>query len=385
MTGSDAPEAASPEPRPGRRFPESLVLILGLVLLAQLATLVLPAGTFERDGKYVIPGTYSLVEESGTAAQGDAAAEESGFFDTTAGKVLWSVPAVLLSVPKGLEEGADIIFFVFLIGGVIAVIRRTGAIAALLAAALARLGGTPPLLVAGMTLVLAVGSATIGMAEEYMPFVPILVTMAIAMRMDAIVAMGIIYIGAGVGYGCAALNPFTVMIGQDIAGLEPASGWTLRCLLLVLCTAVGVHHILRYAARVRADHAQSLVADIDYSRGFEMPEDTRLTAGRAAVLVPAVAAMRVFVWGAAVHEWYLKELAALFLALGIVAAVFGRLSANETSRTFCAGAAEMTTTALLIGFARTIELVLTDAQGIDTVIHGIAQPLLGGGRASPQC
>ena len=46
-----------------------------------------------------------------------------------------------------------------------------------------------------------------------------------------------------------------------------------------------------------------------------------------------------------------------------------------TASEFCSGAAEMTTTALLIGFARTIEIVLTDGQVIDTVIHGIAQPL----------
>ena len=51
------------------------------------------------------------------------------------------------------------------------------------------------------------------------------------------------------------------------------------------------------------------------------------------------------------------------------------MSANETARAFCRGAAEMTTTALLIGFARTIQVVLTDAQVIDTVIHAIAQPL----------
>ncbi len=35
----------------------------------------------------------------------------------------------------------------------------------------------------------------------------------------------------------------------------------------------------------------------------------------------------------------------------------------------------MTATALLIGFARTIEVVLSDARVIDTVIHGLATPL----------
>ncbi|MAB81012.1 MAG: short-chain fatty acid transporter [Planctomycetes bacterium] len=350
------------------RFPDSLVLILAMILIAQLATLVLPAGEYEREGRSVVPGTYARIEPP-------AEEESEGFLETPVGRALWVVPATLLAIPKGMEKGADIIFFVFLIGGVIGVIRKTGAIDALLASAIGRLGKRPTLLVLGMTTLFALGSSTIGMAEEYMPFIPILVTMCLALRMDAIVAMGIVYVGAGVGYGCAALNPFTVLIAQNIAGLTPASGQWLRWILLVICITVGVMHIMRYARRIQAEPSLSLVGDVDYSEGFEMPEDTHLTGRRIAVLVIFVAIIGVFVWGTHRYGWYLTELAALFLALGIVGAVLGRLSPNTTAREFCLGAAGMTTTALLIGFARTIEVVLTDAKVIDTVIHGIAQPL----------
>jgi len=341
------------------RFPDSLVLILTMVVLAQAATLVLPRGEFEREGRSVVPGTYERLPETATSVE----------------DVVSIVPDALLAIPRGLEDGANIIFFVFLIGGVIAVIRRTGAIDALLGAAIHRLGGRPGLLVVGMLTVFALGSSFIGMAEEYMPFIPILVTMCLALGMDAIVALGIVYIGAGVGYGAAAFNPFTVLIGQDIAGLQPASGQWLRWILLVVCVAVGAQHILSYARRVRADAGKSLVGDVDYSQGFDMPDDLRFTKGRVAVIVSAVLALAVFVWGTNEYGWYLTELAALFLGLGLVAAVLGGLSPNVTSREFCAGAAEMTTTALLIGFARTIQVVLNEGQVIDTVIHGIAQPL----------
>jgi len=341
------------------RFPDSLVLILAMVVLAQVATLVLPAGEFQREGRSVIPGTYERLTDA----------------EVTGGDVASVLPDALTAIPRGLEAGADIIFLVFLVGGVIGVIRKTGAIDALLDRAIGNFGSKPVLLVGGMTTLFALGSSTIGMAEEYMPFVPILVTMSLALKLDAVVAMGIVYIGAGVGYGCAALNPFTVLIGQDIAGLPPASGQSFRWLLLVVCLAVGVHHIMRYVARIKADPSRSLVADIDYSDGFERPEGTRFTAGRLLVLIAFVAVIGVFVWGAKYREWYLTELSALFLALGLAAALLCRMSANETARAFCHGAAEMTTTALLIGFARTIQVVLTDGQVIDTVIHAIAQPL----------
>lgn len=278
----------------------------------------------------------------------------------------------LIRVIDGMKAAADIIFFVFIIGGVIGVMRATGAIDALIGKSLSAFGHRPILLIGGMTTLFAVGSATIGMAEEYVPFVPILVTMGLAMKMDAMVALGIVYIGAGVGYGCAALNPFTVLVAQDIAGLQTYSGQWYRWLLLVACLVVGVHHIMRYAKRIAADPSSSLVGDVDYSTGFEMPQDVRLTPGRITVLALFVAGIAIFVYGVDAHDWYLEHMSAIFLAVGLLAAVIGRLGLNGTASEFCKGAAEMTTTALLIGFARTIEVVLTDGQIIDTVIYGIS-------------
>ena len=335
-----------------RRFPDSLVLIFTLIVLAQGATYVLPAGEFERDGRQVIRGTYHRVE-----------AEPLPPF------------AFLTAIPSGLAEAQDIIFFVFIVGGVIAVIRATGAIDALIGAAIRHLGSRPAYLVTGMVALFALGSSTIGMAEEYMPFVPILVTMCLALKMDAVVAVGIMYVGAGVGYGCAALNPFTVLIAQDIAGLELTSGQAVRWVLLVVCVAVGVHHILRYVRRLQRDPAASLVGDVDYTRGFQMPEDVRVTPRRAAVLAIFVIAIVLFVYGVAVRGWYLTELAAVFLGIALAAALVGRLAPNTVAVEFCRGAAELTTTALLIGFARTIQVVLTEARVIDTVINGLATPL----------
>jgi uncharacterized ion transporter superfamily protein YfcC len=336
------------------RFPDSLVLIFGLILLAQVATYVLPAGEFERDGRQVVRGTYHAVE----------------------GEPL-PVFTFLTAVPAGLADAADIIFFIFIVGGVFGVLRSTGAIDALIGLAIHRLGGRPALLVGGMVTLFALGSSTVGMAEEYMPFVPLLVTMCLALRMDAVVALGIIYVGAGVGYGCAALNPFTVLIGQSIAGLELTSGQGARWLLLAVCLVVGVHHILRYMRRVQADPDLSLVSDVSYTDGFDPPEDVRLTPARLAVVAAFAAGVGLFVYGVGAREWYLTELTAVFLGVALVAAVVARLSPNRVAGAFYAGAAELTTTAIIVGFARTIQVVLTEGQVIDTVIYGLATPLQG--------
>jgi len=345
-----------------RTFPDSLVLILGIVVLAQIATYVLPAGEFERVGRAVVPGTYRVLEPDPAAPSGALA-------------FLKTVPAFLVAIPKGMAGAADIIFLVFIVGGAIGIVRATGAIDALIGGTLARFGNRPILLIGGATTLFALGASTIGMAEGYLPFIPILVTMCIALRMDALVALGMVYGGAAIGFGAAATNPFTVVIGQSIAGLPTLSGQGLRWILFAVCVAVGIHHLLRYARRVQADPSQSLVGHVDYSDGFDPPEERPFTRGRIAVLATFVLGIAVFVWGSKARGWYVSELSTIFLAVGCLAAVFGRLSPNRAAAVFKEGAAQMTTTALLVGFARAIQVVLDDGKVTDTVIHAVATPL----------
>ncbi len=82
-----------------------------------------------------------------------------------------------------------------------------------------------------------------------------------------------------------------------------------------------------------------------------------------------------FVYGASKYQWYIDELNAVFLGIGVIAAAIARLPAGVTSRTFIRGAADMTAAALIVGFARTIEVVLSDGQIIDSIINGIASVL----------
>jgi len=381
------------------RFPDALVLIFSMVVIAQIATYFLPPGEYDRemvettlessktvelptgagitlsDGRTLVPeGGIEVTIPGGSRENLPGRKVKDGtYHHVEAEKLPWH--AALTRVPVGMEKAAEIIFFVMIVGGVIAVVRKTGAIDAIIGTAIRHLAGSRLLLIAGMVSLFAIGSSTIGMAEEYLPFVPILVAMCLALKMDAIVALSIVYVGYGVGYGVAALNPFTVMIAKDIAGQDPSFGFWQRWLLLAILLAIGVHHVLRYAKKIEEDPTASLVYDVDYSLGYDMPEDVQLTGSRMVVLGAFAGMIGLFVWGVHAHDWYLIELAALFLGLALVSAIVVRMSPNDVSHTFLEGAAELAGTAIIIGFARTIEVILVDARVIDTVIHGIASVL----------
>lgn len=341
---------------------DSLVIIFSIIVFAQLLSYVIPQGGFERTAYEGNEARQMVVADSFTyAGESERVILKPWYF--------------LLAVPEGFAGGQDVIFLIFIAGGVIAILRKSGAIDAVLHKSVERLGASPWILILGCLVMFSVGSYTIGMGEEYVPLIPILVTMSLAMRMDAIVAMGMVWVPYGIGWACAGINPFGVVIAQNIAGLPITSGWAFRLFMMAAFLAVAFQHLYSYAIRVQKNPETSLVAHIDYSSGFEPPADVSLNGRRKLMLLVFAAAIALFVYGAGNYGWYIGELNALFIGIGIITAAIGRISPGDASRTFIKGASEMTAAALIVGFARTIEVVLTQGQIIDTIINSIANVL----------
>ena len=300
---------------------DSLVLIFSFIVIAQLLSYVVSHGEFERvpypdnpNRQMVVAGSYTPV------AADDHVSLPPWHF--------------LFAISKGMQDAQDIIFLIFIVGGVIAVLRQTGAIDAALHHAVARLGHSPWILIAGCLVMFSLGAFTIGMGEEYVPLVPIIVTMSLAMRMDAVVAMGMVWIPYGIGWGCAGINPFGVLIAQNIAGVPLTSGSGFRLVMMAAFLLVSFHHLYRYAMKVRNDPSASLVAHVDYSEGFEVPDDIQFNGRRLSILIVFLIGLCGFVYGAANFGWFITELNAVFLAIGLVAAAIAGMSAGDTSRAF---------------------------------------------------
>ena len=338
-----------------------------MVLVAQVLSYVLPAGSFEREENAA--GRLQVV---------------AGSFQLTPDGPVLSPFACLTAIPKGFSEAHEIIFFALIIGGAFAVFRATGAVDAAMGALLKRWGDRPFWLVAGGISLFAVGSATIGFGEEYFPFVPVLVTLALTLGYDRVTAVGIIMVGYGVGYGAALINPFTVLLAQDVAGLQPASGLWYRMVLMVVFLPIGIHHVWSYAKKVGRDPSTSLVADVsapervatssggDGETGADHPP---MTTTHKLVLAAVGIAMALLVYGLSQWHWSLVEMQAVFVALTVVIAIVARMNSNRTAVEFGVGAASLTSVALLIGVARGIQVVLAEGGIVDTLVHGISLPL----------
>ncbi|HMB41916.1 MAG TPA: TIGR00366 family protein [Balneolaceae bacterium] len=344
------------------KVPHTLVLLFFLMGISLIATWIIPSGSFSTQQNdlgrdVVIPGTFEAEPQ----------------------KEYLPVTALFTVVPRAFGDAQGIIFFVLIIGGALAVVRESGAIDALLGKTLRTFGNRPMPLLFFMMLAFSAASATLGMAEEYIPFAIILVSLCIALKMDSVTAIGTMVVGYGIGYGIAVINPFTLLIAQDVAGLPPTSGMWFRLIIAVPIFLIGFHHVWAYARRVREQPENSLVynepSDVDY----EITSYPKMTFRRKAVMAVTLFTLVVLVVGIAQYGWYLTELGAMFLTLAVVAGVISGIGINKTAKVFSKGAAELTGTALLIGFARSIALLMEDGEILHTVVNGLATPLSAAG------
>jgi uncharacterized ion transporter superfamily protein YfcC len=131
-----------------------------------------------------------------------------------------------------------------------------------------------------------------------------------------------------------------------------------------------------YASRVRKDPGHSLVHEIDQGRKhafhLDNSQQVTFTLQHKLVLGVFVLALVVLVFGILRYKWFITEIAGLFLGLGILCGILGRLSADEITESFKAGARDMMGVAFIIGCARALLVVAYDGKVMDTLLYSLA-------------
>lgn len=338
-------------------MPDTYVLIVGLMLLAAVLTYFIPSGTFTRvadeTGRQMVqPGTYAPIEQT----------------PVTPGQFFMAIPA-------GLLKNAITVFFIFIIGGAFGVVNSTEALHRGIARIIRRTGSSSKRsewVIVLLASVFCLAGGVIGMAEECLAFLPILITLSIGLGYDAMVGTAIVIMGVATGYGAAPINPFTVGLAQSIAGLPMFSGMWLRWIFWVVSTAYLSLYLVRYCRKIQKDPGKSLVADVDYSE-FKLEEKEKEDYGLSkrhiatlAVFLGGIALLMVLI---VVFSFYLNELVAYFFVLGIVCGFVYGMTPNQIAKAFVEGMKQMVYPAILVGLASSISIILEQGQILDTIVY----------------
>ena len=97
----------------------------------------------------------------------------------------------------------------------------------------------------------------------------------------------------------------------------------------------------------------------------------KLTKRQIAVLLCLLISLGVIVYGSSQLAWGMGEIAALFFVLCLVVGIAMGYTPNKISKEFVAGVKTIIGGAIVIGFARAIQIVLTDGMIIDTVVYAL--------------
>ncbi|RLL43967.1 putative basic amino acid antiporter YfcC [Oceanobacillus piezotolerans] len=339
-------------------FPHVFALLFGLIIITALFTYLIPAGVYDREvneaGRtVVVDGTYHEVESNPTGLFG-----------------------ILESVHRGMVDAAEIIFFIFIVGGAFGILNATKAIETGLASVSTKMAGKEILLIPVVMVLFALGGGTFGMSEETIPFILILVPLAIKMGFDSLVGAGMVIVGSCAGFTASFLNPFTVGVAQGIAEIPLFSGMGVRLIVWLIFVAFSTAFVMIYAKKVKKNPEISLMYDIDKQwkkeDSIQNHLETKLTARQSIIIGLLFLTIIGLAIGVTFYEWYIMEIASLFLLMGIIAGFVAKLRINQIAESFVNGCRDLVVGALVVGLAYGIIVVLEDSNTIDTILYSLS-------------
>ncbi len=341
-----------------------IFIILSLIILAvTILTYIIPAGEFTRiegpDGRMIVdPSTYHIVEKN-----------PATFMD------FWE------SIPKGFVEAGWVIALTFAVGGGFVVVKKTMAINGAITWLSKKFANKGILIIPILMITFATIDCFIGMCELTMVYVPIILPLMFALGFDSLTAAATALVGSAIGFSAALANPFTVGIGQKIAGLPLYSGWQYRLIVLISMAVIGITFVMRYAAKVKKNPESSIMYELDKKTkefilgdsSAEVVLNTRQKlAGISALVLFGIMIFGVFNW-----EWEMPQIGAIFILMGVVAGLVSGMNGQQICDSFMEGCHDVLLGALIVGVARGVGVIMSDAMIIDTIINGLANLLKG--------
>lgn len=357
------------------KVPHVYAIIFALMVIFAVLTWIVPSGSYqlqEVNGREVtVAGTYEQSEKTYIDEEtGDEVDLRQGVFD------------VLQAPTRGIQEAIEVVAFILIVGGSFQVITKTGAITSGMGRVVRRFKNKDILIIPIAMVLFALGGTSFGMAEETLPFFAIFMPIMMAMGFDSMTAFMVVFVGARTGYIASTINPFNVLIAQGILGIQGNPQLWLRMIAWVVLTAVAITWVVLYARRVKKNPESSITFEDDIAKKVEFAADesaldAEFTGRQKGVLAVFIAGMCLIIWGLVTQGWYMNEISAVFLAMGLLAGVIAGFSQDVIAQEFVAGIADFAFSAIVVGLARGILVIASDGMIIDTILNALATGLGG--------
>ena len=323
-----------------------------------------------------------------------------------------SLSAILMSPILGFENAIDVAIFIMILGGLLAIVNKTGALETGIKVLVKKLKGRELLLIPILMFIFSIGGTTYGMLEETVGFYILLAATMMAAGMDPIVGAATVLLGAGSGVLGSSINPFAT--GAAISALTDAGVQVNNGMIILIAVAlwittyaISVGFVLSYARKVKADKGSTILslreqkaADKKFGNFANNEDDVNLSGNQKVTLIlfaftflimiigfipweefvsgkvfDVIVKYTSFLTGSGLGQWWFYEAALWFLIMAIVIGIVNKMGEKTLVDTFIDGADDMIGVVLIIGLARGVS-VLMGATYLDNYIIYNASSLL---------
>ena len=336
-----------------KTFIEVTVLLAALLLVSIVLTYVVPRGSF------------------GLLPDGQADYLSYTRRNDLSGIPVWKgllAPVLVFFSSDGLTL-AVLSVFLLVISASFQVMEDAGGIRALVGAVARRFGGRRRLLLVLLAFLFYCFGAFLGLFEEMLTMLPIIVSLCVLLGYDAFTGFLCCILACGMGFATAITNPFTVLLASEIIGVSPMVNIWFRLIIFAVVFLLLLAYILLYASRTAKMPAASPQEAFAEAEDPVRERRTRRIYAlflTAALLVIVAASLLPALQGLAV-----PVLAVYFLVFGILAGCAAAGSLRQVLRSFGHGFVSALPTIVFITLSGSIKYVFEQGSILPTIAHSI--------------
>ena len=436
-------EALEPPTKPKKKscsFPTAYSILLIIELIVFILTYIIPKGLYDKISYSSEEKLFTIKSYNGTITRHNATQE---FLDELQVKIPldsfikgylidpisipntyhpidedMTNPLKVITYPiKGCLDSAYIAYFLMVMGGNLNILIEMNALSAGMAALSRVTKGREFLLLILVFIIIAIGGTTFGMAEEILPFYPILMPIFLKSGFDGILAASPLFMGAMMGNMFSTVNTFCVVLASYSAGINFINGIVYRIILFVFGNTIAILYLYIYYRKIRADETSSVVYDVKdeiekiYLKKNENSEEEflkkkqneskerkskdvnaqndekyvveikenliaqnkeKFSVKQKISIILFILGFVVMIAGILVLDWWFEHMASIFMVLGIILMFFYNQGERKGLESFLRGAGDFVGVTLVIGIARGINLTLNEGKISDTILNKLS-------------
>lgn len=336
-----------------KTFVSAIVILIVLLIGSGILTQVIPMGSYER---LMVDGQSRIVPDSFEYTDGDKLPIIK--WVTAPIEVLFAGDGVIIVM---------IILFLLIIGGSIHILNEANVLKTIIGNVVIKFSNKKYWLMAVIVFIFMSLGAFIGIFEEIIPLVPLIIALSLELGWDKMTGLGMSLLATGFGFSAAVSNPFTIGVAQKIAGLEMFSGAPFRIMIFIITYLVLTSFLIRYAKKIDTSKGIRInTTSFDENSNQSSPKAVKWFVILTLVMVGLILLSPVV---PIISQLNLPIIGVIFLMSGVGSGVFSGFSFKKIMNSFAKGALSMAPGIVLILLATGVKHVIQSGGIMDTILY----------------